>query len=209
MNSQLDVPDFFCDYLNRRVSVDVRQAYENKRFMQPFDLPLDMDNWQPSSLTERRQTIFGNALFSFASILCAVDHLNHADAVEPNDEERKMPTSLELMQLENEDELINSRYSILVNKFLFQFGIRIDYLNKMGEEMFSHSEPSVWDMWVLLYKLMREIWLETTDGDPIGKMNKFTFFITNVVDKCVHSRTLRSILIFLLPHHMMDVPPMI
>ena len=60
---------------------------------------------------------------ALASILCAVDHLNHADAVEPNDRERKMPTSLELMQLENEDELINSRYSILVNEFLFQFGI--------------------------------------------------------------------------------------
>ena len=60
---------------------------------------------------------------------------------------------------------------------------------------------------MLLYKLMREIWLETTDGDPIGKMNKFTFFITNVVNKCVHSRTLRSILIFLLPHRMMDVSP--
>ena len=141
MNSQLDVPDFFCDYLNWRVSLDMRQAYENKRFMQPLDLPLDMDDWQPSSSTERRQTIFENALFSFASILCAVDHLNHADAVEPNDGERKMPTSLELMQLENEDELINSRYSILVNEFLFQFGIRIDYLKKMGEEMFPHSEP--------------------------------------------------------------------
>ena len=91
--------------------------------MQPLDLPLDMDNWQPSSWTERRQSIFENALFSFASILCAVDHLNHADAVELNDEERKMPTSLELMQLENKDEVINSRYSILVNEFLFKFGI--------------------------------------------------------------------------------------
>ena len=123
MNSQLDVPNFFCDYLNRRVSVDVQQAYENKSFMQPLDLPLDMDDWQPSSSMERRQTIFGNALFSFASILCAVDHLNHADAVKLNNEERKMPTSSELMQLENEDELVNSRYAILVNEFLFQFGI--------------------------------------------------------------------------------------
>ena len=100
--------------------------------MQPLDLPLNMDDWQPSSSTERRQTIFENALFSFASILCAVDHLNHADAIELNDEERKMPTSLELMQLKNEDELVNSRYSILVNEFLFQFEIRIDYLKKNG-----------------------------------------------------------------------------
>ena len=73
--------------------------------------------------------------------------------------------------------------------------------------MFPHSEPSVWDMRMLLYKLMREIWLETTDGDPIGKMNKFTFFIMNVVDKCAQSRTLRSILIFLLPHRMEDMSP--
>ena len=123
MNSHLDVPDFFCDYLNWRVSLDVQQAYENKRFMQPLDRPVDMDDWQPSSSTERRQTIFENALFSFASILCAVDHLNHADAVEPNEEEKKMPTSSELMLLENKDELINSRYTILVNEFLFQFGI--------------------------------------------------------------------------------------
>ena len=92
-----------------------------------------------------------------------------------------------------------------MNEFLFQFGIRIDYLKKMGEETFPDSEPSLWDMRMLLYKLMREILLETTDGDPIGKMNKFTFFITNVVNKCVHSRTLRSILIFLLPYHLMDV----
>ena len=77
----------------------------------------------------------------------------------------------------------------------------------MGEETFTGSEPSLWDMCVLLYKLMREIWLETIDGDPIGKMNKFTFFITNMVNKCVHSRTLRSILIFLLPHRLMDVSP--
>ena len=54
MNSQLDVPDFFCNYLNWHMSVDVRQAYENKRFMQPLDLPLNMDDWQPSSSTERR-----------------------------------------------------------------------------------------------------------------------------------------------------------
>ena len=143
MNSHLDVPDFFYDYLNRRMSLDVRQAYENKRFMQPLDLPLDMDDWQPSSSTERRQTIFENALFSFASILCAVDHLNHANAVEPNDEERKMPTSSELMQLENEDKLVNSRYAILVNEFLFQFGIQIDYLKKMGGEMFPHVRAVV------------------------------------------------------------------
>ena len=91
--------------------------------MQPLDLPLNMDDWQPSSSTERRQTIFKNALFSFASILCAVDHLNHADMIEPNDKERKMPTSLELTQLKNEDELVNSRYGILVNEFLFQFEI--------------------------------------------------------------------------------------
>ena len=46
-----------------------------------------------------------------------------------------------------------------------------------------------------------------TNGDPIGKMNKFTFFITNTVNKCAHFRTLRSILIFLLPDHLMDVSP--
>ena len=136
--------------------MDVQQAYENKRFMQPLDLPLNMDDWQPSSSMERRQTIFKNALFCFASILCAVDHLNHADAIEPNDEERKMPTSLELMQLENKDELVNSRYNILVNEFLFQFGIRIEYLKKIGEETFTDSEPYLWDMCVLLYKLMRD-----------------------------------------------------
>ena len=175
--------------------------------MQPLDLPLNMDDWQPSSSTERRQTIFKNALFSFASIPCAVDNLNHTNVIELNDEERKMPTSLELMQLKNEDELFNSRCDILVNEFLFQFGIRIDYLKKMGEETFPDSEPSLWDMRMLLYKLMREIWLETTGGDPIGKMNNFTFFITNVVNKCAHSRTLHSILIFLLPHHLMDVSP--
>ena len=138
MNSQLDVPDLFCDYLNRCVYVEVRQAYENKRFMQPLDLPLDMEDWQPSSLMERRQIIFENALFSFASILCAVDHLNHTDAVELNDKERKMPTSSELMQLENEDELVNSRYAILVNEFLFKIRIQIDYLKKKWERKCSH-----------------------------------------------------------------------
>ena len=109
------------------------------------------------------------------------------------------------MQLESGDELVNSRYDILVNEFLFQFGIRIKYLREVGEKMFSESDPAVWDMRLLLYKLMREMWLETTDGDPIGKMNKFTFGLTNAVNKCAHSRTLRSILIFLLPHRLTDV----
>ena len=118
-----------------------------------------------------------------------------------------MPTSLELMQLKNKDELVNSRYDILVNKFLFQFGIQIAYLKKMGEETFTDSKPFLWDMHMLLYKLMREIWLDTTDGDPIGKMSKFTFFITNVMNKCTYSRTLCSIVIFLLPHCLMDVSP--
>ena len=93
--------------------------------MQPLDRALNMDDWQLSSSTHRRQTIFENALFCFASILCAVDHLDHADAIESNDEEEgKMPpSSWKLMQLESGDELVNSRYDILVNEFLFQFGI--------------------------------------------------------------------------------------
>ena len=56
------------------------QAYENKRFMLPLDHALNMDDWQPSSSTDRKQTIFENALFCFASILCAVDHLNQRGA---------------------------------------------------------------------------------------------------------------------------------
>ena len=123
MNSELDVPDFFCNYLNWCTSMDMWQAYENKRFMEPLDKALNMDDWQPSSSTQRRQTIFENALFCFALTLCAVDHLDHANAIEPNDDERKMLTSFELMQLKNGDELVNPRYDILVNEFLFQLGI--------------------------------------------------------------------------------------
>ena len=54
---------------------------------------------------------------------------------------------------------------------------------------------------------MREIWLETTDGDSIGKMNNFTSFIMNAVNKCAHFRTLHSILIFVLPHLLIDISP--
>ena len=166
-----------------------------------------MDDWQPSSSIDRKQKNFENALVCIASILSAVDHLNHADAIELNDKERKMPTSFELMQLENEDELVNSRYDILMNEFLFQLGIQIGYWKELGEKMFQDYEPPTWDMHLLLYKLMREIWLETMTGDSITKLNKFTFFIANVVNKCAHFRTLRSILIFLLPHCLMDVSP--
>ena len=100
------------------------QAYENKRLMEPLDWALNMDDWQPSSLTHRKQTIFENALFCFASTLCAADHLDHT-------EERKMPTSFELMQLKNGDELVNPRYDILVNEFLFQLSIRIEHLKEV------------------------------------------------------------------------------
>ena len=166
-----------------------------------------MNNLQAGSMMNRKQIIFEYALFCFASILCAVDHLNNADVIELNDEERRMPTLFDLMQLENGDDMVNSRYDILVNEFLFQLGIQIGYLKSLGEKMFSDCDPPTWDMHVLLYKLMREIWLETTDGDPIGKMNKFTSFIMNVVNKCAHWRTLHSIMIFLLPHHIIDVSP--
>ena len=100
-----------------------------------------MDDWQPNSPMDRKQTIFENALFCFMSILCAVDHLNQADVIEPNDEERRMPTSFDLMKLKNGDELVNSRYDILVNEFLFQLGIQIGYLKSLGEKMFSDCDP--------------------------------------------------------------------
>ena len=116
-----------------------------------------------------------------------------------------MPTSFELMNLKNGDKLFNSRYDILVNEFLFQLGIRIGYLKRLGEEMYLDCDPSTWDMRLLLYKLMRGIRLEMKDGDPIGKMNKFTSFIMNEVNKCIHVRTLHAIIIFLLPHHLIDV----
>ena len=87
-----------------------------------------------------------------------------------------MPTLFDLMQFENGDELFNSRYDILVNKFLFQFGIRIGYLKDVGEKMFQDCDPATWDMCMLMYKLMREIWLETMEGDPIGKNEQVHIF---------------------------------
>ena len=141
LNSELDILDFFCDYLNRHVLVNVRQVYENKRSLLPLNHALNMDDWQPTSSTYRKQTIFEYALFCFMLIVCTVDHLNHANAIEPNDEERKLPTSLDLMQFENGDGLVNSRYDILVNEFLFQLGFRIDYLKRLGEKMFQDCDP--------------------------------------------------------------------
>ena len=94
LNSELDVLRLYCDYLHRHVFVDVRQFYQSKRCLLPLDRALNMDDWQPTSSTDRKQAIFENALFSLASILCAVDHLNHADAIELNDEQRKMPNHL-------------------------------------------------------------------------------------------------------------------
>ena len=205
LNSEIDVSDFFCDYLHRRVFVDVRQFYENKKALTPLTRPLNMKDWEPNAQTGRKQTIFEYALFSFASILCAVDHLNHADAIEPNGGEKRVPTSFELMQFENGEELVNSRCDILVNEFLFQVGVRIEHLKTMGEKMFQDPDPATWDMRLLVYKILREIWLSITDGDPIDKMNKFTYFITTIVNKCAHFRTLRAIMIFLLPHRLTDV----
>ena len=205
LNSGLDVHNFFCDFLDHQVLIDIRQFYENKRAILPLDRALNMDDWHPSSSMHRKQTIFEYALFCLVMTLCAINHMNHADSIEPNNEERRMPTSFELMNLENGDELVNSRYDILVNEFLFQLGVQIDYLKKLGEEMYFNCDPATWDMCLLLYKLMREIWLEMTEGDPIGKMKKFTCFIVNAVNKCAHFRTLRAIIIFLLPYRLMDV----
>ena len=82
-----------------------------------------MDDWHPSSPMDREKTIFEYALFCFVMTLCAIDHMNHTDGIEVNDEERGMPTSFELMNFKSRDELVNSRYDILVNEFLFQLGI--------------------------------------------------------------------------------------
>ena len=48
LNSEIDVSDFFCDYLNRRVFVDVCQFYENKKAIIPLDRPLNMNDWEPT-----------------------------------------------------------------------------------------------------------------------------------------------------------------
>ena len=119
--------------------VDVHQFYEKKRAILPLDCALNMVNWHPVSLMERKQVIFEKALFYFTLILCAVDYLNHADAIKLNDEERRMPTSFDLMELKNRDKLISSRYDILVNEFPFQLGIQIRYLKSLEEKMFSFS----------------------------------------------------------------------
>ena len=207
LNRELEVSDFLCDFLHRCVLADVQQFYENKKAILPLDHALNMDDWHPSSLMDRGKTIFEYALFCFCNdSLCHRPH-ESADVIEVNDEERGMPTSFELMNLKSGDELVNSRYDILVNEFLFQLGIRIDYLKRLGDEMYLDHDPSTWDMCLLLYRLMREIWLETTDGDPIGKMNKFTHFIMNAANKCAHVTTLHAIIIFLLPHCLIDVSP--
>ena len=180
LNMHLDIEDFLCDYLHQHVPPDIRQFYENKyTAIQPLTCPLNMDDWQPnlSSFTDK-QFIFEYALFCFTLILCAVDHLNHTNAIEVNDE-RKIPTSFDLMKLEDRDELINSKYDILLNEFLFQLGIWVAYLKLQGESIFHDKDPVLWDMCLLMYKLLREIWLETTKiyGDPISQMNKFTVAI--------------------------------
>ena len=69
-----------------------------------------MDNWHPGSLMHRKQTIFEYGLFCFVTTLCAVDHMNHANAIEPNDEERRIPTSFELMNLKNGDSISDTTY---------------------------------------------------------------------------------------------------
>ena len=132
--------------------VDVRQFCENKKAILPLNCALNMDDWHPSSPMDREKTIFEYAkqkeyaLFSFATTLCAIDYINHPDGIEVNDEERGMPSSFELMNLESRDKLVNPRYDILVNEFLFQLGVQIDYLRRLGEEMYFDHDPSTWDM---------------------------------------------------------------
>ena len=79
LNSGLDVSDFFCDFLDRCVLINVCQFYENKKAILPLNHALNMDNWHPSSLMHRKQTILEYALFCFVMTPCAVDHMNHAD----------------------------------------------------------------------------------------------------------------------------------
>ena len=57
LNSELDVSDFFCDYLHRRVFVDVHQFYENKRSLLPLGSALNMDDWQQLHWTENRLSL--------------------------------------------------------------------------------------------------------------------------------------------------------
>ena len=71
--------------------------------------------------------------------------------------------------------------------------------------MFQDADPATWDMRLLVYKILRDIWINITNREPIVRIDKFTYFITSAVNKCAHFRTLHAIMIFLLPYRLTDV----
>ena len=203
INYRLSDEEFMCDFLDARVSTDVRQFYHNKQVILPSEKELAMTVWSIPPDVTRNETYFEYALFTFATCLAALDFTSYLNLY--SEDTDHVPPSIKLMKTEKCDDLGDRRCDLIVNELIFQIGIRMDEVKEEGEKLYGDADPETWDMRVVYYKLFRKVWLRLTENEPLCKMHRFTRFLSDIISDCSHCKILRSLLIFVIPERMLDV----
>ena len=203
INYQLSTEDFMCYFLHSRVWTNIREFYRNKHVIVPSEKDLNMNVWAIPISATRKETYFEYALFTFGACLAALDFTNYYSLY--SEETNDLSPSMRLKKAERCHDLGDEDSDLIVNEFLFQIGIRMEEVREEGEKLFGDADAKTWDMQLVYYKLFRKVWLRMTEKETERKMHRFTRFFSDVIRNCPHSRILRSLLIFFIPKHLLDV----
>ena len=203
INYRLLDEEFMCDFLNARVTTDVRQFYHNKQAILPSEKELAMTVLSIPPDVTRNETYFEYALFTFATCLAALDFTSYLNLY--SEDTDNVPPSIKLMKMEKCHDLGDRQCDLIVNQLIFQIGIRIDEVKEEGEKLYGDADPETWDMRVVYYKLFRKVWLRLTENEPLRKMHRFTRFLSDIISDCSHCKILRLLLIFFIPERMLDI----
>ena len=103
INYRLSDEEFMCDFLDARVSTDVRQFYHNKQAILPSEKELAMTVWSIPPDVTRNETYFEYASFTFATCLAALNFTSYLNLY--SEDTDHVPPSIKLMKTEKCDDL--------------------------------------------------------------------------------------------------------
>ena len=133
INHRLLDKEFMCNFLNARVTTDVCQFYHNKQAILPSEKELAMTVWSIPPDVTRNETYFKYALFTFSTCLAALDFTSYLNLY--SKETDNVPLSIKLMKMEKCHDLGDCQCDLIVNKLIFQIGIRMDEGKEEGEKL--------------------------------------------------------------------------
>lgn len=207
IENEIEPKEFFSRHLSPLVETDVRYLYGYRNSLLPFEEELRMEDWENERNRSHSMHIsaFEHALLCFATTLTSLDKLDHR-RIETNRSPHLLPPAHKALRDIEEEDLSQcvrkNKGGILVNELLDQMGYGSEELSRLLSPGEDGNDPTTWDMRLLVFKVLREVWNKKTCGHLLDKMNGFTDYFTETVEKCINSYTLKCIVLWFLPERL-------